>query len=130
MSADNATTKQAALNDPPLFYERHVFLCTNERPPGHPRSCCQAKGSAELRDYMKDRARDLGVKRTRINIAGCLDRCELGPSMVIYPEGVWYSPKTKADVDEIIQCHLIEGGRVSRLMLLPTDRPSIPQKPA
>ncbi len=119
----HSAAEAASTDDPPLFYDRHVFVCTNVRPPGHPRGCCKEKGSEGLRDYMKARAKELGIKKVRINTAGCLDRCELGPTMVIYPEGVWYSPKSNADVDEILQRHLIEGGRVARLMLRPGDDP-------
>ncbi len=108
--------------DPKPYYEAHVFCCTNRRPAGHPRGCCADKGSEELRDYMKGRAKDLGLKKVRINISGCLDRCELGPTVVIYPEGVWYSVASKADVDEVLQTHLIEGGRVKGLMLRSEDR--------
>src|SRR5690349_21653830 len=74
--------------DPPLFYASHVFCCTNTRPAGHPRGCCSEKGAEKLRNYMKVRAKELGLRTTRINAAGCLDRCEFGPTMVIYPEGV------------------------------------------
>ena len=99
----------STFKDPPLFYRAHVFCCTNERPEGHPRGCCKHKGSERLRDYMKARAKELGLKDVRINTSGCLDRCELGPSMVIYPEGVWYTVRTREDVDEILQTHLIGG---------------------
>ena len=78
-------------SDPKPYYDAHVFCCTNRRPAGHPRGCCAEKGSEALRDYMKGRAKDLGLKNVRINSAGCLDRCELGPTVVIYPEGVWYA---------------------------------------
>ncbi len=105
--------------DPPLFYRRHVFCCVNERAADHPRGCCKAKGSQALRDYMKNRAKELGVKRVRINSSGCLDRCELGPTMVVYPEGVWYSCATEEEIDEVLRVHLIEGGRVERLRLRP-----------
>jgi (2Fe-2S) ferredoxin len=108
--------------DPPLYYRVHVFCCVNERPPDHPRGCCLAKGSQELRDYMKARAKDLKLRNVRINASGCLDRCELGPTMVIYPEGVWYGYRTKEDVDEILETHVVKGGRVKRLMLLPSDK--------
>jgi (2Fe-2S) ferredoxin len=108
--------------DPAPYYEAHVFCCTNRRPAGHPRGCCADKGSEALRDHMKDRAKALGLKKVRVNIAGCLDRCELGPTMVIYPEGVWYSVSTKEEVDEVLQTHLIEGRRVDRLMLHTADR--------
>ena len=105
--------------DPPPFYAAHVFCCTNTRPPGHPRGCCSEKGSEKLRAYMKARARSL--PGARINIAGCLDRCELGPTMVVYPEGVWYRYENEADIDEIVETHLKGGGRVARLMLQPGD---------
>ena len=112
--------------DPPLFYHTHVFCCTNERPAGHPRGCCKGKGSERLRNYMKARAKELGLKDVRINASGCLDRCELGPSVVVYPEGVWYSVRTPEDVDEILRVHVIGGGRVERLMM---DAPA-PASPA
>jgi len=108
--------------DPPLFYRKHVFCCTNTRPEGHPRGCCSAKGSEGLRNYMKARAKQLGIEDIRVNASGCLDRCELGPTMVIYPEGVWYAYKTQDDIDEILQKHLVEGGRVARLMLQPDQK--------
>ena len=109
--------------DPPRYFQRHVFCCTNVREPGHKRGCCSEKGSVALRDYMKARCKELGLggRRVRVNNAGCLDRCELGPNLVIYPEGVWYTYKTEADLDEIIRVHLIEGRRVERLMLQPQD---------
>lgn len=105
--------------DPPLFYEKHIFCCVNERAKSHPRGSCKAKGSQELRDYMKYRAKELGIKRVRINNSGCLDRCELGPAIVIYPEGVWYQCQTTDDIDEVLQTHIIDGLRVERLQMWP-----------
>jgi (2Fe-2S) ferredoxin len=102
-----------------LFYRCHVFCCLNERPRDHPRGSCATRGSVKLRDYMKAKAKALGLERVRINASGCLDRCELGPTMVIYPEGVWYHYESRADVDEIIETHLVQGGRVRRLVLSP-----------
>lgn len=107
--------------DPAPYYRLHVFCCTNERPPGHPRGCCKDKGAVRLRNYMKARAKELGLSDVRVNIAGCLDRCELGPTMVIYPEGVWYGYRTQRDIEEILHTHVIGGGRVARLMLQPDD---------
>ncbi|MBL8675431.1 MAG: (2Fe-2S) ferredoxin domain-containing protein [Rhodospirillales bacterium] len=109
-------------DDPAPYYRAHVFCCTNRREAGHPRGCCADAGGEALRDHMKARAREMGLKDVRINNAGCLDRCELGPTVVIYPEGVWYACPTKADVDEILETHLRDGRRVERLMLLPTDK--------
>lgn len=99
------------------FFAQHIFCCTNRREPGHSRGCCAEKGAEELRDYMKARVKQLGLPSVRVNNAGCLDRCELGPCMVIYPQGVWYACKTKADVDEVISEHLGHGRVVERLKL-------------
>ena len=113
--------------DPAHYYRVHVFCCVNQRPADHPRGCCLAKGSQDLRDYMKARAKELRLRQVRINASGCLDRCELGPTMVIYPEGVWYGYRTKEDVDEILETHVVKGGRVERLMLQPSDK-GVPAK--
>lgn len=110
--------------DPKPFYRLHLFACTNRRPDGHIRGSCAAKGSEELRDYLKRRVYELRVPGVRINAAGCLDRCELGPTMVIYPEGVWYRYDTREDLDEILATHIVGGGRVARLMLKPEDGPA------
>jgi (2Fe-2S) ferredoxin len=128
MDDNTKLADQIADSDPPPYYRAHVFVCTNERPAGHPRGCCKNKGSERLRDYMKARAKELGLKDVRINTSGCLDRCELGPTMVIYPEGVWYAPKTTADIDAILETHVKGGGRVHHLMLKPGDDPPKPGK--
>jgi (2Fe-2S) ferredoxin len=103
--------------DPPLFYECHVFVCTNQRIENHPRGSCGRKGSEFLREYMKVKAKDMGLKRIRINSSGCLDRCELGPSVLVYPEGIWYRAESREDIDEILGTHIRDGGRVERLMM-------------
>ena len=105
------------MTGPKPFFRAHVFCCTNRREPGHKRGCCAEKNAEHLRDYLKKSAKQAGLADVRINASGCLDRCELGPCIVIYPEGIWYSPKTEADCDEIIATHLQQGGRVERLML-------------
>ncbi len=103
--------------DPPLFFDFHVFVCTNRRPDGHSRGSCAARGSEHLRDYMKARAKELGLKRVRINSSGCLDRCESGPCIVVYPDGIWYRVDTVADVDRVLLAHLQSGERAETLML-------------
>ena len=105
--------------DQESYFDCHIFCCVNERREGHPRSSCSAKGSVALRDYMKKRGKALSVGRLRVNQAGCLDRCELGPTMVIYPGGTWYHYKTEADVDEILERHVAGGEIVERLLLQP-----------
>jgi len=112
--------------DPPPYFQAHIFVCCNRRPDGHKRGSCAASGSEALRDYMKARAKELGLKGIRVNQAGCLDRCEFGPTVVIYPEGVWYQVRSREDVDEVLTAHLVEGGRSRRLML--TEKDVLPAK--
>lgn len=114
-------------NDKPYF-RHHVFCCGNERPAGHPRGCCKEKGGVELRNYMKARVKELGAEGVRVNMAGCLDRCELGAVMVIYPEGVWYTYATRDDIDEIVEKHLIGGKVVERLCLTPDQKELLPEQ--
>ena len=107
-------------DDPELVYEVHVFCCVNQRPETHRRGCCASKGSERLGNYMCR----LGMvkaaqRRIRINLSGCLNMCEYGPVMVIYPEGIWYRYESEADIDEILTTHVIRGERVQRLLLAP-----------
>ncbi len=104
-------------DDPKLYYDAHVFVCCNRRPDGHPKGSCAAKGAEKLRDYMKARAKEMGLANIRVNTAGCLERCDRGPSIVIYPEGVWYTVNTPADVDAVLERHVRDGGRVPELMM-------------
>ncbi|MBM3617075.1 MAG: (2Fe-2S) ferredoxin domain-containing protein [Alphaproteobacteria bacterium] len=99
------------------YYEQHIFCCTNERKKDAPRGCCRSKGGEEIRAYLKDRVKELKLPKTRVNMSGCLDRCELGPVLVIYPQGTWYHVKNKKDAEEILQTHLIGGKVVERLAL-------------
>ena len=109
-------------DDPPPYYSAHLFVCTNRRQDGHPKGSCAARGSEKLRDYMKARAKELGLSTVRVNSAGCLDRCEHGPCFVIYPEGVWYRASSPAEVDLVLERHVRDGGRMSELMLPPEQR--------
>ena len=99
-------------------FERHIFVCCNQREPGHPRGCCDPKGQAELQGLFKQKLAQHGLKgKVRANKAGCLDQCEHGPNLVVYPEAVWYGRVTAADVDEIIESHIIGGKPVARLLI-------------
>lgn len=99
-------------------FQKHIFVCINERPKDHPKGCCLHKGSAEIRDALKEELKKLGLSSiVRTNNAGCLDACEYGPSIVIYPEGVWYGGVQKEDVAEIIHEHIVGGRVVERLLI-------------
>jgi (2Fe-2S) ferredoxin len=100
------------------LYERHVFVCGNTREPGHPRGCCSAKGSDAVREAFKSELKSRGLnKRIRANQAGCLDQCEHGVTVVVYPEQVWYGFVRPDDVAEIVESHLVGGKPVERLRL-------------
>ena len=102
----------------PLF-ERHVFVCTNSRPAGAPRPSCTADGNSELLTRLQQAAKAAGLAppKVRINKSGCLDQCEHGPNIVVYPEAVWYGFVKPEDADEIVNEHLIAGRPVERLRL-------------
>ncbi|MCC6574034.1 MAG: (2Fe-2S) ferredoxin domain-containing protein [Planctomycetes bacterium] len=105
-------------------YERHVFICLNERPAGNPRGDCKSKGAEKVLERFKKLVDEKGLKpRIRAQKSGCLDTCELGVSVVVYPEAVWYAKVTEADVDEIVESHLMRGVPVERLRM----HPSIPR---
>lgn len=103
-------------------FSSHIFVCCNTRAAGHPRGCCDPDGSAQLRDCFKQelRQRKLGPL-VRANQAGCLDQCELGPTVVIYPQAIWYGGVTPADVPRIIE-ETIQGGRVLDDLLIPDEQ--------
>jgi (2Fe-2S) ferredoxin len=101
-------------------FKRHVFICVNERAPDDPRGFCKARGGDAVAAAFKAKLHERGLKRiVRANKAGCLDQCALGPTLVVYPEGVWYGRVTLEDVDEIIERHIVGGEPVERLVLSP-----------
>ena len=106
---------------PPPF-ERHVFVCTNRRPEGSPKGSCAALGAEDLVPAFKRAADAAGLKNLRINKSGCLDACERGCAVVVYPEGVWYQKVTQADVPRIVEEHLRDGKPVEALLMTPYQR--------
>ncbi len=100
------------------YYQRHVFFCLNVREDGA--ACCGCHDAAEMQQYAKSRIKQMGLNgegKIRINKSGCLDRCDEGPCVVVYPEGVWYTYVDQHDVDEIIDTHLVKGEVVERLRI-------------
>lgn len=100
------------------YYKHHVFFCCNQRSNDEP--CCADHDAQDMRDYAKKKVKELklaGKGKVRVNQAGCLDRCEEGPVIVVYPEEVWYTYVDKSDIDEIIEEHLVNGRIVERLRI-------------
>ncbi len=101
------------------YYVQHVFFCTNQR--DNDKKCCQQACASEMLEYAKMRVKELGLTdnhQVRINKAGCLGRCAEGPAIVIYPEGVWYGYRNEADIDEIIETHLVNHKIVNKLLMI------------
>lgn len=99
-------------------FERHIFVCTNERPAGHPKGCCLEKGSEQVRAAFKTEVKRRGLSGiVRANASGCLDACEFGVSVVVYPEGIWYGGVTPDDVPQIVERTVINGEVIERLLI-------------
>jgi (2Fe-2S) ferredoxin len=97
-------------------FERHVFVCHNTRPADAPRPSCTADGKSELHTQLQQLTKAAGLgTRVRINKSGCLDQCEHGPMVVVYPEAVWYGNVKPEDAAEIVAEHLVAGRPVDRL---------------
>jgi len=99
-------------------FEHHVFVCHNSRPQGAPRRSCTAEGGSDLHTRLKQLAKAAGLgHKVRINKAGCLNQCEHGPVVVVYPEAVWYGNVQPEDAAAIVEEHLVGGQPVERLRI-------------
>jgi (2Fe-2S) ferredoxin len=97
-------------------FERHVFVCHNMRPADAPRPSCTTDGKSDLHTRLQQLSKDAGLGgRVRINKSGCLDQCEHGPMVVVYPEAVWYGNVRPEDAEAIVEEHLVGGRPVERL---------------
>ena len=102
-------------------FTHHIFVCCNQRSPGHPRGSCDPEGSESLRNLFKAELKKRGLNPlVRANKAGCLDQCELGPTVVIYPQGIWYGHVQPEDVARIVERTVI-GGEVIPELVIPSE---------
>ena len=101
-----------------MKYQHHIFVCTNRRSDDNPKGCCAAKGSEALLSFFKEEVQKRGLKgKVRVNQAGCLDTCAMGPSIVIYPEAIWYTVRTEEDILAVIDRHLIQNKIVEEMLM-------------
>jgi len=99
-------------------FTHHIFVCCNQRDPGHRRGCCDPDGSARLRAALKAEIQQRGLKpAVRANSAGCLDQCEHGPTLAIYPQGIFYGGVTLEDVPRIVNETIIAGRVIEDLVI-------------
>lgn len=100
-------------------FTHHIFVCCNRRPAGSPRGCCDPDGAERLRTRFKEEVKRRGLTpEVRANAAGCLDQCECGPTVVIYPQGIWYGGVTEQDVERILD-ETVVGGRILEDLWIP-----------
>ena len=107
------------MTKPDHFYQVHVFCCINKRDPESAIGCCASKRSEQLMAYMKLKMKNSGIPKSRVNGSLCLNRCALGPVMVIYPDGIWYHYNNEKDIDEIIDS--IKKDVIVERLLLSSD---------
>jgi (2Fe-2S) ferredoxin len=99
-----------------MHFEKHVFICSNDKE--SPKNCCGSAHGSDLVNAFKEQLASSGSnKKIRIQKAGCLDFCGKGPTLVVYPEGVFYGNVQLEDVKEITESHLVNGEIVSRLQI-------------
>jgi (2Fe-2S) ferredoxin len=101
-------------------FTHHIFICSNQRPPGSARPCCDPTGSQTLRKLFKEELRKQGCGRlVRSSHSGCLDQCELGPTIVIYPQAIWYGGVKPEDVPRIVEKTILKGEILENLYIPP-----------
>lgn len=99
-----------------MKYEKHVFICTNDK--DAPKKCCGSGHGMALVDAFKAALTEKGLQTSiRAQKTGCLDVCGKGPGMVVYPEGVFYGNVQLEDVTEIVENHLVKNEVVDRLRI-------------
>lgn len=95
---------------------RHVFVCSQQRPPGHPRGSCAAQGASPLlQAFWAEVQKRQCYEQVAVTYSGCLGPCDGGPNVLVYPEGVLYQGVTVADIGELFDSHLLGGTPVARL---------------
>jgi (2Fe-2S) ferredoxin len=101
-----------------MIYDKHIFICTNQRAAGAQRKSCGEAHGMEIVDAFKKKLKELNLPiKLRAQKSGCLDICDFGQTLVVYPEGIFYVGVELCDVDEIIHEHIINDRIVERLRL-------------
>ena len=95
------------------MYRSHVLVCGG--------TGCTSSGSAKIIEAFEDEIRQVGLENeVKVVRTGCFGLCALGPVVIIYPEGSFYSRVNPDDVKEIVDEHLLKGRIVKRLLYTET----------
>ena len=108
-----------------MKFEKHIFICTNERAAGEKKSCGEACGMELVKEFKKQMKEKNLNGKMRAQKSGCLDACEFGPTVVVYPEGVYYGGVSSEDVVEIVNEHLLNDRPVNRLIINFNEKPVV-----
>jgi (2Fe-2S) ferredoxin len=101
-----------------MIYDKHIFICVNQRAEGAPRKSCGEAHGMEIVEAFKKKLKEKNLPiKLRAQKSGCLDICDFGQTLVVYPEGVFYVGVSLNDVDEIIEEHIVNNRVVERLKL-------------
>ena len=98
------------------IYEKHIFICINQREPNHPKKCCGSLGVELRKEFVENLIKYNLQTKVRANKSGCLDGCVFGPMVVIYPEAIWYQNVQIKDVDEIVRKTILKNEIIERLV--------------
>ena len=96
--------------------KHHVFVCGSFRVAGDPKGICHRKDSGSLVQYLETEVSDRGLDDVTVSSAGCLNRCDHGPVIVVYPEGHWYGKMDEDRIDQMLDA-LAEGQPAEALLL-------------
>ena len=97
-------------------YKKHIFVCINERDPKSPKGDCASCDAMKIRMKFVQLINQNSLKgQVRANKSGCLDACELGAVIVIYPDNIWYTNVSLDDVEEIFETSILNDKIVHRL---------------
>lgn len=112
-------------------FTHHILICGNTRAPGHRRGCCDLDGRQTLREAFKRELKKANAgPLVRANHTGCLDHCEHGPTVVIYPQGIWYGRVRIEDVPRIVARTILQGEVLNDLQIPDSclNNPSCPHR--
>jgi len=99
-----------------MKYDKHIFVCANQKAEG--KKCCGESFGLEAVQHLRAKIKEANLSvNIRAQKAGCLDYCQQGPALVIYPEGVFYGNLKIEDLDKIVEIHLGQGKIVEELLI-------------
>ena len=99
-----------------MKFEKHIFICTNQRAEGL--GCCGQENGMKLVETFKAELKKVGLHtKVRAQRAGCIDVCKNGPALVVYPDGVFYGNVSESDVEKIVQSHIVNNVVVEELKI-------------